>query len=103
MGLCSNLLERVVKFLKTTGKKIVYLGVDGDNIAALKCYQKVGFVIFEERKNIKGEQEYIMKMDLGQSFSEISQNTGVSDRTVRRNFKKTLKFFADSLEKEGFY
>jgi predicted GNAT family acetyltransferase len=61
-GMCSNLIQRVVKFLEISGIKMISLGVMKSNVPAIRCYQKVGFEVTSERKNVLGEQEYKMRM-----------------------------------------
>jgi len=44
-GLGTALIERALHLLKTKGIKQVELGVDGNNLAALKLYRKFGFQV----------------------------------------------------------
>ena len=62
MGMCSNLVKRVVRHLESSGKKMVTLGVLKDDIPAIRCYQKVGFEVIGEKKNVLGDQEYTMRI-----------------------------------------
>ncbi|MDY6968820.1 MAG: sigma-70 family RNA polymerase sigma factor [Spirochaetota bacterium] len=45
---------------------------------------------------------FIMRKELDMSIQEISENTGKSERTIRRRLKKTIDYLSQELIKSGF-
>jgi len=64
-GVASRLLERLIEAVKSENASFLFLEVRKSNEAAIKLYEKFGFLVCGERKNFYTaplEDAYIMKL-----------------------------------------
>lgn len=66
LGLGSRFLRRILNNLKGQGVEFVRLTVDIENQPAINLYEKMGFAIIKEQRNLygKGAHRYIMEIEL---------------------------------------
>ena len=64
-GIGRKMMEYVEDHAKKLGKKIITLGVDGNNSRAITLYKKRGYKVFKEEEGRTAEEKlYLMKKEL---------------------------------------
>jgi RNA polymerase sigma-70 factor (ECF subfamily) len=101
-NLCVNQIKRSSKLKIVNIENVTESAVRGsidDNIITDEINAEINSIL----KNVDPETKsiFIMRKELGLSATEIAENTGVSERTVRRKLEAVLKLLADGLKRSG--
>ncbi len=105
-NLCINFLKRNSKFSFSDIEEtnISKYSSSYDNVEAEIEVEELNSKIYKLLENIDefSKSIFIMKKEMNLSFAQIAENTGISERTVRRKMKKLSVYLMDELKKTGF-